>query len=1169
MTIAKLKQLALAIHAAFGKLQKSTIIVACFCIFLSIIPATNASATTFTVTKTADTNDGTCDADCSLREAIVAANADSSATSAAPHLIDFSGNGTYTLTSNATPITEEVIFRGNGQTNTIIDGATVYRTFKTSTDLTIEEMTVQNGESGSSASSDGACVGATGGSLNITNSKFNSCIAANWEASAIHTSSTTAGAKLVINNSTFTNCTNMGAIYSKLPMEVNSSTFSNNTDANIGGAIELATTTATLAVFDSTFTDHTASNQGGAIHTLCTTDPAITINNCDFDNNEGSSGGSIYTKNANDTATITISNSSFTNHDTATGAIYSLLPITISHSVFSNNNGTSAASLYSSKQTTINNCTFQNNNITGTGASGIYCTSTTDPAVTVTNSYFYNNDGANGAGAIYSSGASPSTVKIISSLFEMCDASNSTGAVNSVGGLELYNNTFSQNSGTSGTVYAAGGSCTINNNTFYLNVGGSWKPYSIYTATACNLGNNIFYMDQAASETSGYNNCKVNGGSFTSLGHNLDNDGDGNYCNLTGTGDKVDSVTGAGTGNANLQPLAYNGSVTTKTHAILSGSNAENNGDPNICDDPGIDDLDQRGKYRDATCDIGAYEYLDYVTTNTAPVGGYTSDNAIPAAQITDDASDGTGGKYTITWKGYDAEDTNVVLKSFRYSIDSGSTWNTLGDASEALSADWNTEVQSVSTSFGASTAHTFILNTKHDDIFSLTPTLTNSIISTVKLSFKLYDGKDESAWVNSEVFTVENGSGNTPPVGGYTADDVIPEAQVVQAKDGSGIVTITFKGKDDESDDITLNTFEYSLNGGAWTAPTNADASTSLSTYWEDKDGSSGYNTETDFASASAHSFTFNLEHDDVAALNDVESNNLKIRFTLNDGTADSDNPATSESFNIDTLPPASTITDVAYDYGTDTMTLTGTKFNEIAVSTTDIKSYVNWANFNWEIKGDTNSEITFAETDITSLTVTSNTELTIVFEAAKANAIEATAGFGYAGGIDYMSIAAGFLKDYFGNSAATDAYNSILYMKWPIIDITKISQVISDPINGTTNPKRIPGAIIRYILLVSNTGDGSPSADSINIKETIDANHLDFYATGGVTFKDDDIDSALTLDTVTNSDDNGATYDYSPTQPYDGAVTNFNVSTNGTFAFGNAENPAEFTLEYNVQIR
>lgn len=37
------------------------------------------AAATFTVTKTADTNDGTCDADCSLREAVAAANANSGA----------------------------------------------------------------------------------------------------------------------------------------------------------------------------------------------------------------------------------------------------------------------------------------------------------------------------------------------------------------------------------------------------------------------------------------------------------------------------------------------------------------------------------------------------------------------------------------------------------------------------------------------------------------------------------------------------------------------------------------------------------------------------------------------------------------------------------------------------------------------------------------------------------------------------------------------------------------------------------------------------------------------------------------------------------------------------------------------------------------------------------
>ena len=40
-----------------------------------VAPAQSVHTATFAVTKAADTNDGTCDADCSLREAIVAANA--------------------------------------------------------------------------------------------------------------------------------------------------------------------------------------------------------------------------------------------------------------------------------------------------------------------------------------------------------------------------------------------------------------------------------------------------------------------------------------------------------------------------------------------------------------------------------------------------------------------------------------------------------------------------------------------------------------------------------------------------------------------------------------------------------------------------------------------------------------------------------------------------------------------------------------------------------------------------------------------------------------------------------------------------------------------------------------------------------------------------------------
>ena len=42
------------------------------------------------------------------------------------------------------------------------------------------------------------------------------------------------------------------------------------------------------------------------------------------------------------------------------------------------------------------------------------------------------------------------------------------------------------------------------------------------------------------------------------------------------------------------------------------------------------------------------------------------------------------------------------------------------------------------------------------------------------------------------------------------------------------------------------------------------------------------------------------------------------------------------------------------------------------------------------------------------------------------------------------------------------------------PNMSITKTSIIISDPVNNTSNPKRIPGAIIRYCFTVDNTGDG-----------------------------------------------------------------------------------------------
>ena len=51
-----------------------------------------------------------------------------------------------------------------------------------------------------------------------------------------------------------------------------------------------------------------------------------------------------------------------------------------------------------------------------------------------------------------------------------------------------------------------------------------------------------------------------------------------------------------------------------------------------------------------------------------------------------------------------------------------------------------------------------------------------------------------------------------------------------------------------------------------------------------------------------------------------------------------------------------------------------------------------------------------------------------------------------------------------------------------------TKTSRVISDPLNGSTNPKAIPGAVVEYCIAVANAA-GSATAGGITISDTLPA--------------------------------------------------------------------------------
>lgn len=55
--------------------------------------------------------------------------------------------------------------------------------------------------------------------------------------------------------------------------------------------------------------------------------------------------------------------------------------------------------------------------------------------------------------------------------------------------------------------------------------------------------------------------------------------------------------------------------------------------------------------------------------------------------------------------------------------------------------------------------------------------------------------------------------------------------------------------------------------------------------------------------------------------------------------------------------------------------------------------------------------------------------------------------------------------------------------------LSATKTSRVICDPVNGTTNPKMIPGATIEYCIAISNAA-GSAAATSVAVNDPLPAN-------------------------------------------------------------------------------
>jgi CSLREA domain-containing protein len=593
---------------------------------LGVLLASTASGATIDVTTTDDIVSN--DSDCSLREAITVANADSNASEDActagsgDDVINVPA-GTYTIHSGANSNEDN---NANGdldvKTNMTITGAGKDATFlqgsrfidpaperilhlgagATNPVVTLSGLSFTRG--GDISNPGGAVLKDGTGKLTIQNCLFEGNVASQ-------------GGGL-----------DSGASSDDSELEVTGSEFYDNTSQNEGGAIDHR---GNASLTDTTIDDNTSGSGGGYLQFI-TGD--VTFTNCHLDNNQATGGGGAIKNNATSSITIIDSTLDGNTASGAGGAIDKNNPgnLTIQNTSVNDNVGQSGGAInFGGDILTISDGTSLDNNsafsgqgggISFQGTNGL---SVTDSSISGNNAkyqgggVFFDNgmgangnavilrsqiDGnsllnvsANGGGLFFSSGAAKTLTVTDSSLSENENGGRGGGIYAPLtNAVTISNSTLSSNvaGGGGGAFYNAGTGSSILNSTLDGNTSSGAFGGAIENSGTLTVKNSVI------SNSIGAVNC-VDPGTLTSLGHNIDT---ANSCAFAAAGDQPNT-------DPKLGPLALNGG-TTRTQNLATDSPAIDNGD-----NTGCPAADQRGITRPldgdgdttATCDVGALEY--------------------------------------------------------------------------------------------------------------------------------------------------------------------------------------------------------------------------------------------------------------------------------------------------------------------------------------------------------------------------------------------------------------------------------------------------------------------------------------------------------------------------------------------------------------------------------
>lgn len=519
------------------------------------VAAPSSYAMQFQVTKSSDSNDGVCDSDCSLREAIAAANANPG-----PDTIALN-SATYTLSlgpNNGLNISDELTITGVQSSTTIIDAQANSRIFSIDEGikLNLDNLGLHNG---SSSGNGGAIL--SWGDLTLANVSIEGSSASYGGAIYSANASLAIEASLLqANQATM----NGGAILvSEGGLSVSQSHFTNNQAASHGGAISIKDSGGQLDQL--TFTSNQAEGAGGAVYLQSSN---LKLNNSYFaHNSSGEDGGAL----ASIESRLTLNSSSFqSNTSQHHGGALALNEV--SHGTLSQlelvdnraqiNGGAIYHDLASTLQISFSN--IQANQAAAGG--GIYNLGQLELGES---SLISNSTSLAGAG-LHDASSANSTVR--NSTFSANQSATSGGGIAKLGsgGLSISHVTIAENSAQvdGGGIALSAGSLTIS--------------HTLLAGNSAPNGNDCI-------------------GSLSSGGYNLLETSEG--CSITNsqTSDLLDQA-------ALLQALVNNGGPTL-SYALQATSPALDGGSALSSE---CETIDQRGIQRPqgGRCDIGALEQI-------------------------------------------------------------------------------------------------------------------------------------------------------------------------------------------------------------------------------------------------------------------------------------------------------------------------------------------------------------------------------------------------------------------------------------------------------------------------------------------------------------------------------------------------------------------------------